>query len=69
MTTYFHFLFTSLDLSAFEYTPSANVTAFQLYEPGDIHVRNVFAEFNLKNMVSHKPMYKFMPVNFTVKYN
>lgn len=62
MTTYFHFLFTSLDLAAFEYTPSANVTAFQMFEPNDLSVRNTFAEFNLKNLVSQKPMFKYMPV-------
>ncbi|CAF0769509.1 unnamed protein product [Brachionus calyciflorus] len=61
MTTYFHYLFTSLDISIFEHTPSANVTAFQVFEPGDALLRNIFAEYNLKNMVSHKPMFKYMP--------
>lgn len=64
MTSYFHFLFINLDLAAFEYTPSANVTAFQMFVPNDINVRNLLAEFNLKNIISQKPMLKYMPVIF-----
>ena len=62
MTTYFHFMFSSLDLSILDYAPSANITALQLFEPNDSSVRSLFAEFNLKNMVAHKPMFKYMPV-------
>lgn len=67
MTTYFHFMFTSLDLSILDYAPSANITALQVFEPNDGSVRSLFAEFNLKNMVSHKPMFKYMPVIATTK--
>lgn len=62
LTSYFHFMFTTLDLAYLEYTPSANVTALQIFEPNDMQIRSLFAEFNLKNMVSHKPMFKYMPV-------
>lgn len=63
MTSYFHFMFTTLDLAHIDYAPSANITALQIFEPNDTHIRSVFAEFNLKNLVSHKPMFKYMPVN------
>ena len=63
MTAYFHFIFTNLDLSILDYAPSANITALQVYEPNDTSTRSIFAEFNLKNMVSKKPMFKFLPVN------
>ena len=62
MTAYFHFIFTNLDLSILDYAPSANITALQVYEPNDTSTRTIFAEFNLKNMVSKKPMFKFLPV-------
>jgi hypothetical protein len=41
-TSYFHFIFTTLDLAALEYYPSANITAFQLFEPNDTHVKGIF---------------------------
>ena len=62
MTAYFHIMFTTLDLSILDYAPSANITALQVYEPNDTSVRSIFAEFNLKNMVSKKPMFKYLPV-------
>ncbi|CAF0769478.1 unnamed protein product [Brachionus calyciflorus] len=61
MTSYFHFMFTTLDLAFLDYSPSANITALQIFEPNDTQVRSIFAEFNLKNMVSQKPMFKYMP--------
>jgi hypothetical protein len=63
MTAYFHFIFTSLDLSVLDYAPFANITGLQVFEPNDTHIRSLFAEFNLKNMVLHKPMFKYMPVS------
>jgi hypothetical protein len=62
MTSYFHFMFTSLDLYEMEYAPAANITALQIFDPNDTNVMTVFAEFNLKQMVSQKPMFKYMPV-------
>lgn len=61
MTAYFHFIFTSLDIAILEHAPAANITALQIYEPNDQNVKSLFAEFNLKNMVAHKPMFKYMP--------
>lgn len=66
MTAYFHFMFTSLDLAILDYAPAANITGLQIYEPNDTNVRSIFAEFNLKNMVAHKPMFTFMPVSWSV---
>lgn len=63
MTTYFHFMFTSLDLAVLDYAPSANITGLQVFEPNDTNIKTIFAEFNLKNMVSQKPLFKFMPVS------
>lgn len=63
MTAYFHFIFTSLDIAILEHAPAANITALQIFEPNDPNVRSLFAEFNLKNMVANKPMFKYMPVN------
>ncbi len=62
MTTYFHFVFTSLNLARLGYVPSANVTALQVFEPNDTNIRSIFAEFNLKNMVANKPLFSYMPV-------
>jgi hypothetical protein len=67
MTTYFHFIFTTFDLAELSYAPSANITAMQVFEPNDINVKSIFAEFNLKSMVSDKPMYKYMPVQKKMK--
>ena len=64
MTAYFHIMFTTLDLSILEYAPSANITALQVYEPNDTSIKSVYAEFNLKNMVSKKPLFKYLPVIF-----
>jgi hypothetical protein len=63
-TSYFHFLFTSFDLSALDYLPAANITAFQVFEPNNTKVQALLAEFNLKNMATSKPLYKFISVNF-----
>lgn len=68
LTSYFHFMFTTLDLAYLEYSPSANVTALQIFEPHNMQIRSLFAEFNLKNMVSHKPMFKYMPVIIYLTY-
>ena len=69
MTTYFHFVFTSLNLARLGYVPSANVTALQVFEPNDTNIRSIFAEFNLKNMVSNKPLFSYMPVNISICFN
>lgn len=62
-TSYFHFLFTTFDLSALDYLPAANITAFQVFEPNNTSVQALLAEFNLKNMASFKPLYKYISVN------
>lgn len=63
MTAYFHFIFTSLDLAILDYAPSANITAVQIFEPNSQKVANLLAEFNFKNMIKHKPLFKFLPVS------
>jgi hypothetical protein len=62
MTAYFHIVFTTFDLAILDFSPSANITSFQVFDPNDENVRAVNAEFNLKQIVSHKPLFKFMPV-------
>jgi hypothetical protein len=62
MTPYFHFLFTSLDLGVLKYTPTANITAFQLYKPGDFIVGSLLAEWNIKNTLQKKPIETFLTV-------
>jgi hypothetical protein len=62
MTSYFHLIFTTLDLSILDFSPSANVTALQLSEPNSTRTLNVKAEFNLKNMVVNKPLLGYLPV-------
>lgn len=44
MTTYYHFIFTTFDLSLLTYAPPANITAFQLYRPNDPFIRNFFSK-------------------------
>ena len=63
MTAYFHVVFTTFDLAILDFAPSANITSFQVFDPNDENVRAVTAEFNLKQIVSHKPLLKYMPVN------
>jgi hypothetical protein len=63
MTSYFHVIFTTLDLAVLEYAPSANITALQIInETIDSRIISVGAEFNLKNMVANKPLFKHLPV-------
>jgi hypothetical protein len=62
-TSYFHFLFTTFDLSALDFFPAANITAFQVFEPNNTQVQALLAEYNLKNMAAFKPLYKFISVN------
>lgn len=37
-----------------------------MFEPNDANVNAVIAEFNLKQIVSHKTLYKFMPVTYSI---
>ena len=62
MTPYFHFLFTSLDLGVLKYTPTANITAFQLYKPGDFVVGSLLSEWKIKNTIQNKPVDTFLTV-------
>ena len=62
MTAYFHFIFTSLDLSILDFTPSANITALQIYEPNSTKINNLISEFNFKNILKNKPVFKYLPV-------
>lgn len=64
MTSYFHVIFTTLDLSILEASPSANITALQMFEPNNSRIINVNAEFNLKNMVAEKPLFRYLPVSY-----
>ncbi len=54
MTAYFHFMFTTLDLSVIRDAPNANVTAIQVFEPDNKLANNLLAEYNFKNMINHK---------------
>jgi hypothetical protein len=69
MTAYFHVMFITFDLQMLDYGPSANITGFQVFEPNDSNVRAVNAEFNLKQIVAHKPLFKFMPSIATFIYD
>jgi hypothetical protein len=64
MTAYFHFLFTTLDLSMMVETPVANISAFQVYRPHEISVENLLSEWNLRNALKHKPLDHFLTVFF-----
>ena len=66
-TSYFHLIFITLDLPILDLTPSANVTALQLNDK-NVKTTNIYAEFNLKNVVSNKPLFKYFPVTFFVFY-
>ncbi len=71
MTSYFHLIFTTLDLSIIDLSPSANVTALQLNDPDNTKIMNVKAEFNLKNMVVNKPLIGYLSViliNIIINY-
>ncbi len=61
MTAYFHFMFTTLDLSTITYAPSTNITAFQIFEPNSSRANNLVTEFNFKNMVKHQPLFRYLP--------
>ena len=63
MTAYFHFMFTTLDLSVVDYAPSANVTAIQVFAPDSPATQNLIVEFNYKNIIKNKPILKFLPVS------
>ena len=69
MTTYFHFMFTTLDLSELDYVPSANITALQMFEINDPEAKRLQRIFDLKNMELKKPTFKYLPVcSFTVTF-
>ncbi len=59
------YFFTTLDLYALDFVAQANITAFHVYEPNDTYVTALLAEFNLKNMVSRRPQWKFMTVSLS----
>lgn len=61
MTSYFHYMFTTLDLNLLEYAPAANITAFQLYRPEDPEVKNVLNDWNTE--------LKFLPSNAALIYD
>lgn len=63
MTAYFHFMFTSLDLEEIVIVPSANITSIQVFEPNDTKVTSLISEFNFKNMIKQKPLFKYLPVS------
>lgn len=61
MTPYFHLLFLTLDLPVFDYPKEANVTGLQLNELNNTRTTSINAEFNLKNLVANKPLFKSLP--------
>ena len=63
MTSYFHIIFTTLDLSILDMVPSANITSLQMSDVNNSRIASINAEFNLKNMVSNKPLLKYFPVS------
>ena len=64
MTTYFHFMFTTLDLAELDYMPSANITALQILELNEPETKRLQRIFDLKNMEAKKPTFKYLPVGF-----
>ncbi len=92
MTSYFHFIFTSLvritnnlyiyiyswlnikykrlfvvhflckDIGIINFAPPANITAIQIFRPNDQVVKNLIAEWNLKNIFQKKPIMTDLPV-------
>jgi hypothetical protein len=62
MTAYFHFVFTTLDLAVLTHTPSANITAFQVYRPQEPPVENLLAEWNVNNALQNKHLETFLAV-------
>ncbi len=64
MTAYFHFIFTTLDLSVINFSPSSNVTAIQLFEPNNQLANNLLTELNFKNMINKKDAFKYLPVRY-----
>jgi hypothetical protein len=63
MKAYFHIIFITLDLPIIEESPFANITALQINEQNNSKAAAIYAEFNLKNMVANKPLFKNLPVN------
>lgn len=66
MTAYFHFMFTSLDLEEIMIVPSANITSIQVFEPNNTKVTSLISEFNFKNMIKQKPLFKYLPVSVSI---
>ena len=69
MTAYFHFLFTTLDLSIMTETPAANVTAFQVFRPHDPIVDDLLGEWNIRNALQNKPVEKFLSSDAIMIYD
>ena len=58
-TCYYSFLFTTLDLSILKSDKySANITAFQLFEPNNTNVNEIFKAINLKKTKTNSIYYK-----------
>ncbi len=69
LTPYFHLMFVTLDLQAFEFSPAANVTTLQLNDLNNTKTTTINAEFNLKNMVANKPLFKHLPCQAAFIYD
>ena len=54
MTAYFHFLFTTLDLTMMAEAPIANISAFQVYRPHELSVLTLLSEWNTRNALKNK---------------
>ena len=62
-TTYFHFLFTTMNLNRLEYLPYSNVTAFQTHDSNlDSDLKRVHFLFNAKNMAKKNAEFEYLPV-------
>ena len=64
MTAYFHFLFTTLDLTMMAEAPIANISAFQVYRPHELSVLTLLSEWNTRNALKNKPIEPFLMVYY-----
>ena len=67
-TAYYHFMFTTLDLPALEFMPSANVTALQMYRSNDPNLQRIKASFTSRHIESKKRALKYLPVRHMLMF-
>ena len=66
-SSYFHIMFTSLDLDALKYSPAANVTAFKVFDPNTTVIMNALDIFNNMSRMANKTALKYFPVSHVNK--